>query len=647
MTEELIRNEAAAQYAYALRLGKKYVSACAAKGTDPYPEVLEDVLSGAQTRDTVNIGLVDIPSELIVGTWAGGRKSAFAGNFMPLLESNSEFADKWITLCASHLTEGGIRDAIVCYEYLGKFYVQEGHKRVSVLKSYDAPSISGNVTRVMPAPSDAPEIVQYYEFLRFYRLSGLYGVSFSQSGGYMRLLAALGRDDHSVWPQELRRAFIGEYRSFKALFDEMNGEKLPLTAGDALVMFLQVHSFDEMNAMTSAQKRAALSALWPDLKLSAQGEPISVATRPEQKEKSLLERIFGTEKLRAAFIYDFDPETSAWASAHARGQQYAQQQLEGKVDFVSCVCPEDPDAAMEEEISHGANVLFATSPMLIDSCRRVAARHKGIAVFNCSLSLPYAGVRSYYCRIYESKFIAGAIAGMMAGSQPIGYVANYPIMGESAAINAFALGARLTNPGARVLLKWTCLEGDPIAELTAAGARVISDRDEDGARPDVAVRPGTYKICEDGQLASLCSPRWNWGIFYEKTLRSLMNAGPDALRDEERAVNDWWGLGTGSVDVDISDSLPAGAKQLAHILKNGIATEKVDPFACEIRMQDGSLVSDGTRVFTLEELMRMDWLCDNITGSIPDYELLKPMSRRLVRLLGLRRESIPPLAGDM
>ena len=81
----------------------------------------------------------------------------------------------------------------------------------------------------------------------------------------------------------------------------------------------------------------------------------------------------------------------------------------------------------------------------------------------------YAGVRSYYCRTYEGKFIAGAVAGVVAGSiahqEQIGYVCNYPIIGDMAIINAFALGAQLTNPRAKIVLKWSCLTGNAVRDL--------------------------------------------------------------------------------------------------------------------------------------------------------------------------------------
>ena len=63
-----------------------------------------------------------------------------------------------MALCAAHLGDEGIRDPIRCYEYMGRFYVQEGNKRVSVLKSYGAPTIPGYVIRVVPAWSDDPAI---------------------------------------------------------------------------------------------------------------------------------------------------------------------------------------------------------------------------------------------------------------------------------------------------------------------------------------------------------------------------------------------------------------------------------------------------------------------------------------------------------
>ena len=99
---------------------------------------------------------MEIPLDQIVGTKTAGRQSAFSNGFLPLLRPNSEFGGKWINLYQSQLDEG-IRDPIKAYEFMNKFYVQEGNKRVSVMKYVGAASISGEVTRLVPRRSDSLE----------------------------------------------------------------------------------------------------------------------------------------------------------------------------------------------------------------------------------------------------------------------------------------------------------------------------------------------------------------------------------------------------------------------------------------------------------------------------------------------------------
>ena len=67
----------------------------------------------------------------------------------------------------------GIRDPIKAYEYMNKFYVEEGNKRVSVLKFFGAVSIPGNVIRIVPPRTDEKENRIYYEYMDFYSLSNV------------------------------------------------------------------------------------------------------------------------------------------------------------------------------------------------------------------------------------------------------------------------------------------------------------------------------------------------------------------------------------------------------------------------------------------------------------------------------------------
>ena len=131
------------EYNLALKQGQKEYRELVMEGRSPYPAVLDDILPENNTDSVVDVGLVEIPSERIIGTKSAGRISAFTASFCPLLDSKSEFAIKWVNLCAAHLGDTGITDPILCYEYLGNFYVQEGNKRVSVLRHFGSPRIPG------------------------------------------------------------------------------------------------------------------------------------------------------------------------------------------------------------------------------------------------------------------------------------------------------------------------------------------------------------------------------------------------------------------------------------------------------------------------------------------------------------------------
>ena len=85
--------DASTQYARALKLGQKYHNACVIRGQNPYPLVLDEVVGENPVARQIPIGLVEIPMEQIVGTTTSGRKSAFAGNFMPLLDETTEFGN--------------------------------------------------------------------------------------------------------------------------------------------------------------------------------------------------------------------------------------------------------------------------------------------------------------------------------------------------------------------------------------------------------------------------------------------------------------------------------------------------------------------------------------------------------------------------
>lgn len=642
--------EAREEYGRALKAGEKEFKERVSSGQIPYPVVLDDILQEKDIETVVDIGFVEIPAKLIVGTKTSGRITAFTGGFLPLLGMDTEFAYKWVNLCAAHLSDEGIRDPVVCYEYLGKFYVQEGNKRVSVLRYFDAPRIPGIVHRILPAESEDPQVKAYREFLRFYEAAGIYDVQFRRPEDYGRLLSCLGKESGDIWSEEERKTFRAYFQYFTEAFLACKGENLDLLPEEALLLWLRIYPFQELGSRSGDELKKTVSGLWENMVTLSREEPVQVTTEPEAEGKHSLFSILlpnNPDHLNVAFVHQRDVKSSAWITGHEQGARYLDQAMGDKVtirSYFHADTPEEADAILEQAVADGADVVFTTTPPLSRPTLKAAVKYPKVRFLNCSVDAPYASVRTYYSRIFEGKFITGAIAGAMSDNNTIGYIGSYPIFGVPASINAFALGALMTNPRATVELRWSCVEGNPVEDFLKNGIRVVSNRDvptpgrihlEHGSY-------GTYFIEPSGKLLHLASPCWMWGRFYEHVVQSIFNGSWDQGAKEDKAVNYWWGMDSGVIDVALSKHLPEGLRQLAWILRKGLQNGTIDPFKRLLIDQSGRIVNDGSRSLTPEELLHMDWLCNNVKGSIPAFDELLPFSRTMVRELGIYRDQIPP-----
>ncbi len=643
----MYRQEAREEYLKALKYGQRRLKSLLADGLDPYPAVLDQVLPEGYADSTVSLGFVEIPSDRIIGTKSAGRITAFTAKFQPLLNIDTEFAAKWIDLCADHLSDG-IREPIICYEYLGDFYVQEGNKRVSVLRHFGAPRIPALVQRIMPPVSDQPRIKAYCEFLDFYRSSSLYLVQFRRPGDYATLLSRLGKEPGEAWDEREQRTFSAYFQYFREAFEALGGKRLDILPEEALLLWLEIRPFKDLGELSSTELKKSLFAMWDDIVANAQPEPVEVQTQPVETEANLFSRFisFAPGHLNVAFVHPLDAKSSGWIEGHDLGRQHLEKALGDAVTVRSYYHADTPEMAeqlLEQAVAEGADVVFSTTPQLSRSTLRIAVNYPKVRFFNCSLDSPYSSIRTYYGRIYEAKFITGAIAGAMANDDKIGYIGSNPIFGVPASINAFALGAQITNPRAKIVLRWSCQAGTPQADFFREGIRVVSNRDvptQNKAYLNFG-NYGTYFLNDHDTLEPLGSPVWLWGKFYETVIRSILAGTWDKDIDAHRAVTHWWGMDSGVIDVKLADHLPEGMKALAQILRQGLKDGTIDPFKRRIVTQDGTVINDGSRTLSADELMHMDWLCENVEGYIPEYDEVEPFAQPMVRMLGIHRDQIP------
>lgn len=627
------------EYTEALKLGKKEYKSCVSQGRFPYLPVLDDILSREEVRTEQNMGLIQIPLDFVVGTSTMGRTYSFAANFMPILRENTEFAVKWANLSDAQINEG-IRDPIVAYEYMNRYYVVEGNKRVSVLKYFKADSIVANVTRKIPKYSEDEDVKIYYEYMKFNEITGLFNIEFSKPGMAEQLLELTGCTTR--WAPEVRSEFNSLLLHFTRAYEFRGGSKLPITVGDALTAFINVYGYKESLAMSDAEMNTNVVKCWNEFVVLTHKHTVGLVMDPTsvQEKKSLLSYLLPTSnrKFTVAFLYPKSPEESDWIYAHELGRNYLEETFPEQMKTICCVSgvlEENVEDVLSEVIRNGADIVFEVAPQMMKPSLKIAVDHPDVKILNCTLNTSHKYIRTYYARMYEAKFIAGVIAGALADNNKIAYIADYPIYGMIANINAFALGASFTNPRAQIYLEWsTKKDYDREHFLTENDISVVSDQDMI-TPSDTKRQFGLYRI-EEGRTLNLAMPLWNWGIFYEKMIQSILAGSYQTEgNSEDRALNYWWGMSAGVIDMICSNNVPAGVRRLADHLKHDIKKGDMVPFYGEIYSQDGELRNKSNVAMKPEAIMEMDWLVANVKGSIPTMDTLIDAAQTVVQLKGV------------
>lgn len=638
MDEQTIKD-----YLAAKKMGMREYNSKVSKGKVGYLPFLDGLLKNTEIITEVDLGLVDVPLRKIIGTLSHSRSMSFASNFMPLMRENTEFAGKWAALSSIHVNEG-IRDPIKVYEYLNWFYVVEGNKRVSVLKYFEAYSIPAYVSRLIPKRDEKnPSIVIYYEFLQFYKKTGINAIWFSKKGSFKSLLKYIENFEPEGGPLiygDKYRYFVNSiYLPFRKAYHEVGGEKLPITTGDAFLEYIKLYGIPVDT--TQENMKQILKNLKIELEHLGSFQDIDVQKQPsEEHEASIVSTIATFIKpkkiLRAAFVYAKTIQESNWTNSHEWGRRHVERTMKGQVttSYIENV-PEGLHAYedLKDLAEQGNDIIFATSPVFINATLKTALEYPEVRFFNCSQTKSFKRVNTYFGRIYEPRFLAGIVAGSSTRNNILGYVGTHPISEVVNGINSFALGARMVNPRVKVKVAWTnewdSSEKSQMASsnLIKEGADIISHHNTLGSS-EFYKEFGVYSaVCNVNKekcvpAEYLATPVWNWGIFYEKMLNDILNdtwkSVTDIFGTNSRLINYWWGMDSGIVDIFYSKKhVPRETQKLLQFLKRMIETGSFQPFTGPIYDQNGKLRIEKDEFADHDAILSMDWLVDIVESEMP------------------------------
>jgi len=333
--------------------------------------------------------------------------------------------------------------------------------------------------------------------------------------------------------------------------------------------------------------------------------------------------------IKVAFVYVGSVNDGGWTQAHDVGRQA----IEAAIPNAETAYQENvPDNAADSErvirgfAEDGYDLIFTTSFGFMDATINVAKSFPDTTFIHISGYKTEENVGTGFGKQEEPRYVCGIISGVMTKSNTIGYVAAFPIPEVIRGINAFTLGAQVTNPDVVVKVIWTNTWFDPQKERAAAeallddGADVIAQHQDTPAPQQAAEARGVYGIGNDFDMAPqapkavMTTPVWNWGVYYVEVAKQVQAGTWES--------NQYWGgWKDGVVDLApigpmVPDDLKAQAEAEAELFKSGEKT-LTTIFTGPIVDQDGEERLAAGESLPDDEILAMNWFVRGVEGEIP------------------------------
>jgi basic membrane protein A len=325
---------------------------------------------------------------------------------------------------------------------------------------------------------------------------------------------------------------------------------------------------------------------------------------------------------KVAWIYVGPHNDGGWSQAHEEGRQYVQKMLGSKVQTTykeNIAVGAQFSQTVASLVAQGYKMIFATSYGYVT--KAFAGKYPDVLFEQATGTDVSKNLAEYFGAAEDTVFLSGMAAGAASKTGDIGFVVAYPIPEVIRHANAFALGAQVTHPGAKIHLVWTNSWYDPAKEkkaaqsLHAAGADVLGQNVDSPATGQFAESVKVPWVGYDSDASKFAPKSW--------LTASVYNWGPYYLKRVEAAMNGTWksGFYYGSIKDGFTKLAPFGPDVSAATKATILAKEKAIEngtyyeFAGPLYDQSGKLrVPKGKRM-SINQLYSMNWLVKGVVGS--------------------------------
>ena len=328
------------------------------------------------------------------------------------------------------------------------------------------------------------------------------------------------------------------------------------------------------------------------------------------------------EPPKVGFIILGDITEPGWNASHYEGIRTACEAHNAEL-LVRDHVPEGTGActkAVKDLAAKGCGLIILASFDYPDEVKDLAEEYPEISFAATSAKAYATNMTAYFPRMYQARYLAGALAGMRTKTNVIGYVAAFPNAEIRRGVNAFLLGARRMNPNVRVVVAWSSAWEDAAKEtvlteriIRETGADIMTYHQDDAAVAETADRLGVDFIAynapiPEGLSHGLATIRCCWDIYYDDILRRYQKGELNAVK------NHWIGIDRNAVLLDeLSPNVTEDMRGYLYYFRRELFTHQlifIGPLVDNegvLRCEAGEAVSDDAL------LESIDWLISGVT----------------------------------
>ncbi len=331
------------------------------------------------------------------------------------------------------------------------------------------------------------------------------------------------------------------------------------------------------------------------------------------------------DPLKVGFVYIGPIGDHGWTYQHEQGRKALAEKLGTQIttNYVENVAEgADAERVIRNMAKDKYDLIFTTSFGYMNPTVKVAKQFPKVTFEHATGYKQDKNLGTYLARTYEGRYVGGFLAAKMTKTKKIGYVASFPIPEVIRDINAIQLALNKYNPGTEIKVVWVNSWFDPGKEADAAnalidqGVDVVFQHTDSPAPIQAAERRGVYAVgyasdmAHFGRKAVLTSIVNDWAPHYIQATQSVI--------DHTWKSQDYWGgLKEGTVELPISDLVPAPVKAEAEQLIADIKSGALQPFTGPIRDQAGVEKIPAGVSATNAELASMNYYVEGMKAEMP------------------------------